>query len=63
MAVGHSLAAALAGGGGPFAATWLIDRTGDTLIPAYLLTIGGIVGLITVRTLRPAAPGSDHELS
>lgn len=61
LAVGHSLAAAISGGGGPYLATWLIDQTGDQLVPAYLLAAGGLIGLATIWRMRPASPGSDHE--
>ncbi len=51
VAFGHSVGAVLGGAGAPYMATWLIDSTGDTMIPAYMLVIFGFLGLATVLGL------------
>jgi MFS transporter, MHS family, proline/betaine transporter len=38
----------LGGGAGPYAATWLIDQTGNNLMPAFLLVGFGLIGLVVV---------------
>jgi MHS family proline/betaine transporter-like MFS transporter len=45
VAFGHSVGAVLGGAGAPYVATWLIDNTGNTMIPAYMLIIFGVLGL------------------
>jgi MHS family proline/betaine transporter-like MFS transporter len=61
VAFGHSVGAVLGGAGAPYVATWLIDGTGNTMIPAYMLMLFGALGLAvllgTVRknTLTPAS--------
>jgi MHS family proline/betaine transporter-like MFS transporter len=53
VAFGHSVGAVLGGGAGPYVATWLIDQTGNNLMPAFLLVGFGLIGLgvvgLTVR--------------
>lgn len=51
VAFGHSVGAVLGGAGAPYMATWLIDSTGNTMIPAYMLVIFGVLGLATVLGL------------
>ena len=48
VSFGHSVGAVLGGAGAPYIATWLIDSTGDTLIPAYMLVLFGLIGLAVV---------------
>ena len=61
VAFGHSVGAVLGGAGAPYVATWLIDSTGNSMIPAYMLIAFGALGLAvllgTVRknTLTPAS--------
>lgn len=51
IAFGHTIGAALAGAGGPYLATLLIDKTGNTMIPAYMLVLFGAFGLVLVGGL------------
>ncbi|WP_262107471.1 MFS transporter [Arthrobacter sp. Marseille-P9274] len=51
VAFGHSVGAVIGGAGAPYVATWLIDSTGNTMIPAYMLVIFGLLGLVTVLGL------------
>jgi MHS family proline/betaine transporter-like MFS transporter len=61
VAVGHSVGAVVGGGAGPYLATWLIDTTGNTFIPAFLLVAAGLIGLVVIGfTVRPNADPADH---
>ncbi|MFC7343931.1 MFS transporter [Saccharopolyspora griseoalba] len=61
VAFGHSTGAVIGGGGGPYLATWLIDATGSTFVPAFVLVLSAALGLIVVAlAVRPAAPGTSH---
>lgn len=48
VAFGHSAGAVLGGAGGPYVATWLINATGNTMIPAFILVGFGLLGLVVV---------------
>lgn len=59
VAFGHSVGAVIGGGGGPYLSTWLIQVTGNNLMPAYLLAFSGLIGLIVVGlTVKPNPDGS-----
>lgn len=61
VAFGHSVGAVLGGAGAPYAATWMIDATGDTFIPAYMLVIFGIIGLaVVLGTVRHTSASTTH---
>uniref|UniRef100_A0AAU2ADI9 Putative proline/betaine transporter n=1 Tax=Streptomyces sp. NBC_00093 TaxID=2975649 RepID=A0AAU2ADI9_9ACTN len=61
VAFGHSVGAVIGGGGGPYLATWLIDITGNTLIPAFILVLAGVLGATVVRWgVRATAADSTH---
>ena len=46
------MTAALFAGTAPYVLTWLIDATGSTMMPGYFLAAVGVVGIITVATIR-----------
>lgn len=48
VAFGHSIGAVIGGGAGPYVSTWLIDATGNILIPAFILVGFGLFGLAVV---------------
>ncbi|NDV06814.1 MHS family MFS transporter [Rhodococcus sp. IEGM 248] len=48
VAFGHSVGAVIGGGLSPFLATWLIDVTGNNLVPAFILVGSGLLGLAVV---------------
>ena len=59
VAFGHSVGAVIGGGGAPYLSTWLIQVTGNNLMPAYLLAFAGLVGFIVVGlTVKPNTDGS-----
>ncbi|KIQ18420.1 MFS transporter [Rhodococcus sp. MEB064] len=61
VAFGHSIGAVIGGGAGPYVSTWLIDATGNVLIPAFILVGFGVFGIaIVAGTVRSS--GSDRHL-
>ncbi|WP_411730500.1 MFS transporter [Paeniglutamicibacter sp.] len=61
VAFGHSVGAVLGGAGAPYVATWLIGATGDTMIPAYMLVIFGIIGVaVVLGTVRHTPKSTTH---
>ncbi len=53
--IGYNVSVALFGGTAPYVATWLTDRTGNALAPAYYVIIAAVVSLATVLTMRETA--------
>ncbi|VWB40795.1 MFS transporter [Burkholderia territorii] len=53
---------ALFGGTTPLVTAWLVDRTGDLMMPAYCLMGASFIGIVSVLALRETArrplPGS-----
>ncbi|MBY4273562.1 MFS transporter [Rhodococcus fascians] len=52
VALGFNVATIATGGTAAYIATWLIDRTGNSVSPAYFVVGSCIVGLVTVATIR-----------
>lgn len=52
LSVGYNISAAIFGGFSPFAATYLIDITGQKEAPAYFVVVCAILTLVTVLSLR-----------
>jgi len=55
LAIGFNLSVSLFGGTTPLVTTWLVESTGNLLMPAYYLMGAGVIGVITVFTLRETA--------
>ncbi len=53
--IGYNMSVAIFGGTAPYVATWLTDRTGNPLAPAYYVIIAAVVSLATVMTMRETA--------
>ena len=53
--IGYNVSVALFGGTAPYIATWLVDRTGNELAPAFYVIVAAIVTLATVLTMRETA--------
>ena len=53
--IGYNTSVALFGGTAPYVATWLTDRTGNQLAPAYYLVIAAVISLATILTMRETA--------
>ncbi len=62
LSMAYSVAGAFFAGTIPYITTWLIGRTGSDMVPAFVLVVVGVVGLVTVLTL-PETRGRDllHE--
>jgi MHS family proline/betaine transporter-like MFS transporter len=48
VALGYNLCVGLFGGLSPLAATWLVERTGDEIAPAFLIMAAAAVTLVTL---------------
>ncbi|MDV7087270.1 MFS transporter [Rhodococcus opacus] len=57
VALGFNLATIATGGTAAYIATWLIDRTGSALSPAYFLAGSCLIGLLTLLSIRTATYG------
>ncbi len=55
LALGYNAAYALLGGTTPMIATYLVERTGDDLSPAFFLIAAGVVSLGVVATLKESS--------
>ncbi|WP_029684921.1 glycine betaine/L-proline transporter ProP [Tatumella saanichensis] len=55
LAIGFNVSVSLFGGTTPLLAAWLVDKTHNLMVPAYYLMVAGVIGLITVFTLRETA--------
>lgn len=51
--LGYNITLGVAGGLSPMVATWLVNRTGDTLSPAYMVVAAGIVSVVALLTIKP----------
>lgn len=51
VALGWNIGAVAAGGTAPYAAVWLVDRTGNSLAPAFIVIGAAAVGFITLLTI------------
>ena len=49
---GYNLCYGLCGGLSPLAATWLVERTGDEIAPAFLIMTSAAVTFVTLFFLR-----------
>jgi MFS transporter, MHS family, proline/betaine transporter len=52
MSFAYSITLALAGGTAPLVSTWLIDRLGQPLAPAYYIILYGLIGLAIMLPMR-----------
>lgn len=56
VGITYALAVAVFGGSAQYIATWLIDRTGSPLAPAWYMTGAMAVGLIAMAMMKESAP-------
>lgn len=54
LSVGYALIVAIFGGTAQLVVTWLIDMTGNALIPAYYIVLAAVLSLFGLIWLRPA---------
>jgi MHS family proline/betaine transporter-like MFS transporter len=55
FSIGYNASVALFGGTTPYVATWLVDRTGDNVAPAFYIIGAAVVTLATVLSMRETA--------
>ena len=53
--IGYNVSVAMFGGTAPYIATWLVDRTGNEIAPAYYVIAAAVVTLATVLTMKETA--------
>jgi MHS family proline/betaine transporter-like MFS transporter len=53
--IGYNVSVAIFGGTAPYVATWLVDRTGNEIAPAFYVIAAAIITLATVMTMRETA--------
>ena len=52
LAIGFNVSVSLFGGTTPLVTAWLVDRTGDLMMPAYYLMGASFIGIVSVLALR-----------
>jgi MHS family proline/betaine transporter-like MFS transporter len=50
--IGYNVSVAVFGGTAPYVATWLVDRTGNAVAPAFYVIAAAVASLATVLTMR-----------
>ncbi|KUI34907.1 MFS transporter [Mycobacterium sp. IS-1590] len=53
--IGYNMSVAIFGGTAPYVATWLVDRTGNQIAPAYYVVGAAVVSIATLLTMRETA--------
>jgi len=52
MSFAYSITLALAGGTAPLVSTWLIERLGQPLAPAYYIMLHGLIGFCLMLPMK-----------
>jgi MFS transporter, MHS family, proline/betaine transporter len=55
LAIGFNISVSLFGGTTPLMTAWLVDRTGNLMMPAYYLMGASLIGIVSVFALRETA--------
>jgi MHS family proline/betaine transporter-like MFS transporter len=55
LAIGFNISVSLFGGTTPLVTAWLVDRTGNLMMPAYYLMGASLIGIVSVVALRETA--------
>ncbi|MEX3932592.1 glycine betaine/L-proline transporter ProP [Paraburkholderia phymatum] len=55
LAIGFNVSVSLFGGTTPLVAAWLVDSTGNLMMPAYYLMGASLIGVVSVIALRETA--------
>jgi MFS transporter, MHS family, proline/betaine transporter len=56
LGIGYQLPVCVFGGLSPLILTYLIDMTGNNLVPAFYATVAAGISMLAVLTLRPTSP-------
>ena len=62
FAIAYNLSTSLFGGTAPAVNSWLIDLTGDALMPAYVMMAACAVGMLALRFTEETAGKSLREV-
>jgi MHS family proline/betaine transporter-like MFS transporter len=55
LAIGFNISVSLFGGTTPLVTAWLVDHTGNLMMPAYYLMAASVIGIVSVLALRETA--------
>ncbi|AFC84562.1 glycine betaine/L-proline transporter ProP [Frateuria aurantia] len=55
LSIAFNVSVSLFGGTTPLATAWLIEKTHNTMVPAYYLMVAGVIGVITILCVRETA--------
>ncbi|MCG5076721.1 glycine betaine/L-proline transporter ProP [Paraburkholderia tagetis] len=55
LAIGFNVSVSLFGGTTPLVAAWLVERTGDLMMPAYYLMGAALIGIVSVLAMQETA--------
>jgi MHS family proline/betaine transporter-like MFS transporter len=55
LAIGFNISVSLFGGTTPLVTAWLVDHTGNLMMPAYYLMGASLIGIVSVLALRETA--------
>ena len=55
LAIGFNMSVSLFGGTTPLVTAWLVDATGNLMMPAYYLMGASVIGIVSVLALRETA--------
>ncbi len=55
LSIAFNISVSLFGGTTPLITAWLVQKTGDPLVPAYYLMGAALIGLLTMLTVRENA--------
>ncbi|WP_295515196.1 glycine betaine/L-proline transporter ProP [uncultured Pseudomonas sp.] len=55
LSIAFNISVSLFGGTTPLVTAWLVEKTGDPLVPAYYLMAAAVIGILTMLTVRETA--------
>lgn len=55
LSIAFNVSVSVFGGTTPLVTAWLVERTGDPLVPAYYLMAAGAIGIVTMLSVRETA--------
>jgi MHS family proline/betaine transporter-like MFS transporter len=55
LSIAFNVSVSLFGGTTPLITAWLVERTGDPLVPAYYLMGAAVIGLVTMLFVKETA--------
>ena len=53
--IGYNVSVAVFGGTAPYVATWLVDRSGNQIAPAFYVIAAAVISVATILTMRETA--------